>query len=409
MKIKDIFIKNFAGVSEFSCSLSNGINYIVGSNGSGKSTAGVSAIWACLKGIGERGDVWKGKRFRFIGPSSDTAEIEITVADDRGEYKICREISEGGNKLLITASDGRTLDQDWINSFFNEFMISPIEFSRLDPRQQANMLGIDTSSFDREIADIKQESTLLRAKVKSFGDVQIPEEAPSEVDMASLLEERDRILAFNKEQDDVARAIADTKTKKLELQAEERRLMEKLESVRSGISYCDSQLEHAPRVEEKIPLGDIDSKIASATSDQARYMEYQQLLKKVEGLDAAKSELSDSQERLKSKISERADYMASLELPFSNLGIDESGGLLMEGNPLSRPYLSTGELIKVCTLLMASTNPGWKYVYLEDFDLLDDKKAGEVLEFLSERGFQVLAERVSKSPSDGVVVLQDEN
>lgn len=408
MKIQEIFIKNFAGVGEFTCSLSPGVNYITGSNGSGKTTAGVTAIWACLKGVGERGDVLKGKRFRFVGVNDSQANLSVTLSDERGTYVVSREFSDKSQQLKIESSDGRQLDQDWINSFFNEFLISPLAFAQLDGREQAAMMGIDTSEFDDKIEELKEEAKMVRREVKNFGEVVLPEIKPEPVDVSGLLEEKNRIAAFNKEQDD--------------LMAERRRLHELLEQKKSRMGELQRELsklrseiddlvlpkiEATPVPQEKIDSSLIDEKISHASQANAAVVEYESIERKIVEKEAKEMWLSDILEQIKSEYSRKVDYMNKLDLPFSTLTIDDNGGLLMEGKPISKPYLSAGELIKVCTLLMASRMPEWKYVYLEDFDLLDDKKAEEVLSFLSENGFQVVAERVSRQQTNGVAILSD--
>ncbi|HQN00754.1 MAG TPA: hypothetical protein PLL36_06745, partial [Candidatus Hydrogenedentes bacterium] len=127
MKVKSIYMKNFANVKEFSANIGPGINYILGANGSSKSTTGITAIWCCLQGIAEKNingtEVLKGKRGMWVGRYDTDAEVEIVLIDlDGVEYTVNRKILE--NRLEITSSDGRKLDQAFLNSFWNSMMLS---------------------------------------------------------------------------------------------------------------------------------------------------------------------------------------------------------------------------------------------------------------------------------------------
>ena len=69
MKIKSLKLTNFAKFTDFEIEFDGNITRLVGLNGDGKTTVGLNAIWAGIKGISLKckdGQLF-GDRFRFIG------------------------------------------------------------------------------------------------------------------------------------------------------------------------------------------------------------------------------------------------------------------------------------------------------------------------------------------------------
>lgn len=408
MKIKSIYMKNFANFHEFTCNLSQGINYCIGSNGSGKSTTGITAIWSCLKGIAERGtDVMKGRRSMWVGRYGADAEIEIVLTDPEGiEYTVNRKISE--NKLEITSSDGRRLSQEWINGFWNEMMLSPVAFSRISPRDQAKYLGIDTSEFDKKISELKEEAKIHRAMIKAFGEIEIPEKVEA-VDIAELSAKKDAIVKFNQEQSEIRRQFNEMGSKKVGIEMEIARLKAELERKELDLKDLIDKMNAHPIPKSPLFTDEIDQKISEASEVNAKAIAYQQAVEKQMQKEKKEQELSDNKSMQDAEVAKKVAYMQELDLPFSNLSIDDNGGLMMYGRPIQTPHFSTGELIKICTMLLMSQNKdenGLRYVYLENFDLLDDTKSKELLDWMMEENIQVLCERVVSNQPE-VLILQD--
>lgn len=406
MKVKQISMKNFANFGEFTCNLGNGVSYICGGNGAGKSTVGIVAIWACLCGIAERGtEVLKGKRSMWVGKYGNDAEVTIILTDPDGiEYTVNRKISE--NKLEITASDGRKLTQEWINGFWNQMMLSPVAFSRLSPKEQAKYLGIDTSEFDQKISELKDEASYLRRDIKSFGEIEIPERFEP-VDVSQLSKEKDEIIRFNQEQDRIGRGRLELDGRIQSLKQQREELTKRLSEISDSIGLLTNDLMATPIPQEHISTEEIDQKISEASLVNARAVVYEQAIKRQAQKEKKEQELSENKSLQDAEVAKKVAYMRELDLPFSNLSIDESGGLMMDGRPIQTPHFSTGELIKICTMLLMSQNKdGLRYVYLENFDLLDDTKSKELLDWMMEENIQVLCEKVVSGQPE-VLILQD--
>ena len=409
-KIKSIYVKNFANVREFSANIGPGVNYIIAMNGGNKSTLGTTSIIACMKGIAERGDVLKGDRRLFIGAYDDKAVISIVIKDADCEYTVTRKISEKGNELEIVSSDGRKLDQAWLNSFFSSIMLNPMGFTRLSPKEQAITLGIDVSEYDKEIQEIKEEASFLRREVKNFGEIEIPEKVEA-VDVSELNREKNDMIAFNKVQSDRAMAIIQKEEHVRLAENEVERLTQQLQVAQVALDNRKRELRELPEPCKGYDTTEIDQKISEASDSNSKAFAYQAAMKKQLEKDAKQAHLELTLELQHAAEERRVAYMKTLDLPFDNLTINDDGGLLMNGRPLMEPYFSTGERIKYATMLLSSRQKpgGLSYVYLENFDLLDEKNGGDVLDFLLNLDFQVLCERVSRKSGENILILSDEN
>lgn len=413
-KISKIDIHNFAGISSFTANIGEGVNFIVASNGSGKSTIGISAIWACMQGIAEKSSngttPLKGERRLFIGAYDDKAVISIVIKDADCEYTVTRKISEKGNELEIVSSDGRKLDQAWLNGFFSSIMLNPMGFTRLSPKEQAITLGIDVSEYDKEIQEIKDEASFLRREVKNFGEIEVPEKVEA-VDISELNREKDGLVLFNSQQEEKRRAIEQKNEHVALAEKEVERLMQQLQVAQVALDNRKRELRELPEPCEMIPLDEINQKISEASEVNSKAFAYQAALKKQLEKDAKQAQLELTIEIQHAAEERRVAYMKTLDLPFDNLTINDEGGLLMNGRPLMEPYFSTGERIKYATMLLSSRQKpeGLRYVFIEAFDLLDEKNGNDVLEFLLSMDCQILAEKVAKSGENILILSDNEN
>ena len=203
MKIKTLLLKNFAKVSEISVNFDKNITYLIGENASGKTTVGLNGVWFVFKGLAQKGEGLIAERFRFIGPHSKSAKAELTVYDEKEgfEAKISRKLLKNKTELKIEASDGRQLDQAWLDSIFNAFLIDPVGFSRMSGKAQALAFGADTFTFDEKKKEIYQERLLIGRDVERLQGVVDTARNPEKVeavDVAELMAELEKIIGINK-------------------------------------------------------------------------------------------------------------------------------------------------------------------------------------------------------------------
>jgi DNA repair ATPase RecN len=422
MKINSLKLDNFAKYGQVEVSFDENITYLTGVNGSGKSTIGLTGIWFMFQGIAEKASGGNtpviGERFRFIGPSSPTAKGEMVLFDEKknAEIKLIRKLTKSGTELKFEAPEGYNLDQQFLNDLFNVFLIAPKKFIDLSSKQQALALGIDTSSYDIELSKLKQNSTLLNRDMKQFEGLSSSCEPVKEVDVRELNNRKNELLKFNQEQQEKQANIDRMKSGILLLENEvsdiERQIKE-LEDKKAGlvarITTGKDMIKNADYPKPMILTDDIDKQIEDASSINHQAMVYKEWCKNIELKRSKEDEISVNKQKIKEVEDNRLAFIKDMKLPFKNLSIDDDGGLLLDGKPIRTPYFSAGELLKIVPILMASTNPELKYIFLEDWNLLDEDKQNEVEKYLTGQGFQLVIENVWKKAPDGknFILLKD--
>lgn len=464
MKIREISLQNFAKYDQVSVSFDDKITYLVGKNGSGKSTLGITAIWFMFQGIAEKASGGNnpliGERFRFIGNNAATAKGEMTLYDEvKGfEVKVFRKLTKTGSDLSFQGPEGMVLDQKWLTDLFNIFLIAPKRFQELSPKEQARAIGIDTSKFDADLAELKKKFTEINAVFRSYGTLE-PVEKAERVDITALQSKKNDGLynynlrrkeisdglnqqyLANKAKNEQARNEWFEHCKKVDADilafnnlqlANQKRYNDALQALttlvtlgydgQEAVRWVDllkqdvkefttanygTEPTYIPEIPEQANLNDIneDIKVFTANIDQEiqdannanlKAVQYEEYLHKVAARNAKEKELSDNKAAQDKIESDRIAYIKAFDFPFNNLSVGDDGELLLSGKPIKEPYFSTGELLKMIPILISTRNPEFKYVFLQDFNLLDDGKQAEITEYLTGKGFQLVIEYVGQ-------------
>lgn len=406
MKVKTVELDQFKNFSKVSVNFDPNITYLVGKNGAGKSTLGTDAIWFILKGIGEKGDVLKGQRKLFIKEGTSTTGTMV-LTDGINDWTVTRTVTEKGQKLEIKAPDGSSLGQDFIDSFWSDALINPMAFAEMTPKQQAQALGIDTSSFDEELSELKAERTLIGREIKAFGDIPIPEKL-EKVDVSDLLKEKEDILKKNSEIQQVERTKSELSGRVESLDAQIVAMKAKIAAMEESKLSLLKDIASLPPVQEILSYDYIDEKIRTAAVHNAMAIDYENAMTKLAAKEEKKEELGKNLQAQAEVEARKIEYIRSRQLPFGNIAVDEDGGLVLKGRPIKKPHFSTGELLRIVPLLMASKNPEFKYVFIQDWMLMDEEKQGQVVEYLLGQGFQIVIEVVGDKPvGENSIILQD--
>lgn len=408
MKIKNLKLENFAKYSHIEVSFDENVTYLIGNNGAGKTTLGLNAVWFILQGIAEKG--LKGtipliaERFRFIGDEAKSARGEMTLVDSKKgvEIKVIRKLTKDGTQLSFEAPQGMNLDQNWLNDLFNIFLIAPKTFIELDSRKQAEVLGIDTSDYDKKLEELKSEYTFINREIKTFGELKEVEKVEA-IDISLLIAEKNKIIEFNSKQTELAQDIKrnlykmDSYQREAEeLSAQIDMLQNKLLAIQSTIGAGSDYISKLPRPQPEIDTKEIDERIKLVNENNTKVSLYRFYLNEKARYDSKVSALNYNKTRQEETVQSRLEYIRSKQLPFQDLEINEKGELLLSGKPIKEPYFATGELLKVVPILMSSLNPELKYVFIQQFNLLDEYKQKEIEEYLVSKGFQIVAEIVGE-------------
>lgn len=471
MKIKEISLHNFAKYDQVHVSFDENVTYLIGKNGSGKSTIGITAIWFLFQGLAEKASGGNnpliGERFRFIGPKAATARGEMILYDEKtmAEIKVTRKLTKTGTEVSFEGPEGLELGQQWLTNLFNVFLIAPKMFCELSPKDQAKALGIDTKKFDDEIAALKRKYTEINAVYNSYGELPEVEKA-EKVDVVALEAEKEEVRkkmavvyrenqatnkatreaweAKKKEIDVVVReyneGIARTAADRKSLVELKDRLLDydrkfpafddlvdftrlldevanweketpvepkvaadlypaaptNLTDQPDDYTAAEGELVYIKEIPDDTLLREIDQRILNAGKVNEKALLHEQYLEKKAVKDKKKVELAENKAAQAAKEEERVKYVKGFKFPFSNLTVGEDGELLLAGKPIKEPYFSTGEILKVVPILLSTSNPDLKYVFLQDFNLMDEEKQAEIADYLTGKGFQLVVEMVGK-------------
>ncbi len=411
-----------------------------------------------------------GERFRFIGTNGPTALGELVIHDDSigKDIRVIRKLTKAGTELSFSAPAGMALDQAWLNEFFNLFLISPKKFIELSSKAQALALGIDTSKWDIPIAKLKEERTQLNREIKSYDKLEVVlkvDKIPLEELNARSIELRNQLVTKHRENQATNKATREAwenekkdwdlfvnDFNKAQLKIVDRcdkidealiildaagytgnEVFEFFTETRSKILpliyaenfYPDEpvNLEYVPEDYEIIPgkkyyikelpdhteLNAVHQEIMDAGVTNEKALLYDQYLKKLEDKKAKQLEVENNARDIERHTNERLEYIKAFEFPFSKLSVDEEGGLLLDNKPLKPQYFSSGELIRMVPNLISARNPEFKYVFLQEFDLLDEGMQEKVVTELNDKGFQLVIELVGKEklPDKNCILLRN--
>jgi DNA repair ATPase RecN len=469
MKLKSLTLENFAKYDKISVNFDENITYLIGPNGSGKSTLGLEGLWFVMQGIAEKAQKGNnpiiGERFRFIGEKTAFAKGEAVFFDEKTKHEITatRHMTKDAQKLTFFAPPGVNLDQQWLNDIFNIFLISPQAFIDLTSKEQAQALNIDTSTYDKKIADLKADLTILNRELKAFGSPVAPEKA-ERIDVMVMqsekLAEQEKIREKQTVIDAKNKALKDKydsdckdieeETDKFNSEQDERQefintandllnsltemgyngtdvqkwidtlpmpLAKKVDEEENPVYDYPKEPEYLPAADQS-KITEIDKKILDSSHTNEKALAYKTYLETLAKKIKKEGEIDTNKTAQKNAEMDRISYLKSCQLPWDNLTIDEEGRLMLDGRPLKKEYWSKGELLKRVPIIMASTMKRdsdekeyaskLKYVYLEEFNLLDIENQAIVTEYLVKEGFQLVIEYVGeKEVTDkNCIVLQ---
>lgn len=401
MKIKKIELQNFINFNDFEIEFDNDITRLVGANGSGKTSIGLTSILAAFKGIAERGKEGQiiGERYKFIGPNAKSADVAVTIIDteyNNAEIVVRNHITKAANAIVFDAPEGYALDHEKFANILSLAFLSAKNFTSLSSKEQALALGIDTSKFDSEIKAIKDDYTLINRDYRNFGEL-LEVEKVDKVSVSELVKEKELIDNFNKEQDNLQRDLDDARQVFRQLKNEEKDLLEALRIIQEKIKEEIVFMSRMDKPQEKRSTAAITEKIATVESTNDKAAAYETYVSTKAKKDAKNEELTKNRISLTKKEEERLKYIQSFKMPFKNLTVDEDGQLLLKDRPIKPEYFSKGELEVIVAKLHLVMNPELKTRFIDDFELLDEDNQKELLLKLTEAGFQIITAEVGKT------------
>lgn len=421
MKLQKIKLQNFAKFDNFEMEFDGKITRLVGMNGSGKTTVGLTALWAGLKGIAEKGnDQLVGDRYKFIGPSRASADIEITLLDVAADKKVVirNHITAAGNQITFQSEPDYPISNAWVSNLLNVAFLSAKNFSLMTGKQQALALGIDVSEIDAKIREVKEEYTLLNRQLRQVGEIEAAEPA-TPVDVNELLAKRkvlsakqDQVIQKKTEKSRYEQTIksweqniADWRDQIKWLEESISEYQARCEKGRAAIQKLDKELQ---AVDVSKEIEEVEIQLQQAQDTNYRSQQYAAYLQRAAQAEELTVEIQRNRNRLDELQQQRLEWIKAFDFGYDQLSVSEDGELLLDGRRIAEPYFSKGELEIIVAKLYATLEPELRVRFIDDFELLDEGNQKKILDFLFERDFQVITAEVGEqSTKDNVVVLRE--
>jgi len=413
MKIKTIKIKNLGAVQNIAIEFGDKITRLVGVNGSGKSSV-INAVWIAFKGIARGGfPHFIADRFRMIGTDGKSADVELTLLDDdkNAEIKIKRHITKDTNKISFEAPEGYAINESWLTNLLDVSLMSATQFVTLSGQQQALTLGVNTYKYEEEITSLKEEAKLIRRDIKNFGEL-VKVAKIEKVDVGKLVNKRDKILEFNKTQEDKREEaksanllLAKHEGSKKEIEAEIKRLQADLKEVEERIVKGTIYISELPKIEPDKATDEVDLEISQISETNKMAQDYETYIEKKESKDAEEKKLAENVEAQRKVEASKAKYISNHDFGIDGISIDETGCLLCDGKKIKPPYFSTGELEMIVAKLAASMNPDLKVRFIDGFEALDEGNQETLIKGLNDAGFQAIVAEVGNERKSGNTIL----
>ena len=341
------------------------------------------------------------------------------IVADLDELIVTRRFTSKSTYLSVTTKDGEKpkSPQAILDKLCGTLSFDPLEFSRMKPQQQAEVLrelvGLDFVEHDAlrkkmfdERTEVNRTLKALRAQCEGMENYT---DAPAEpVDVAKLVKELDRIdkrnalVAEKKDKLRAAKAnvghreaaIADLARQIEEAKAQ---LAEDIEAVKAAeIDVAGSEPEDRDPVhEDLVNAADTNRQVEANAKRAALIAEVKATAKKADGLTASLDKLDE----------QKAAAIESAKMPVDKLGLEDDV-VTYDGLPLSQA--SSAEQLRVSVSVGLALNPKLAVLLIRDGSLLDEDSLRALAEMAEKANAQVWIERVGDGDETAVIIEDGE-
>lgn len=382
---------------------------ITGPNGSGK-TSCLRALWALLKGKAAAPPVTIRKG----------AEICTLEGDFGAKLKVTRTVTRGddGEELwaLKVVVDGTrrltTKPQAFLDALVGEGLwLDPLDFTRRDPKAQADVLKRLVPGFDfaeaaslraslyAERTDVNRDATRAKAAAQAIVLPDGPE--PAETDVSALIREMEAATRVNTEnaarRERRAQAGRDADAKDEEAE----RLRARASTLEGEASAIRDKVKTAPAIPPDTDLTDLRTRIDGANETAEARRAFRQRREHLTAANEAETKSAELTQRLDSLEADKARAIAKADLPVPGLAFDDSG-VTLNGLPFAQA--STAEKIRAAMAIAMATAGDLKLVMIDEGSELDSKSLSVIEHMVDGTPFVVLICKVDESGERGFVL-----
>ena len=406
-RIIGLQVENFKRISAVSIS-PNGdpVIQITGKNAEGKSSV-IDAIWACV--------CWRAAAGSIPEPirrGQESAKVRI----DLGDLIITRTWKGDKTALQVTTKDGAKYSspQSILDKLVSEIGFDPLEFTRMQPRDQRttlmNLLKIDFSELDQERAEHLKSKATAQAQVtglyQQLRDIpEIPEDVPDQEvsagDIIQQIQDAQGVIYLHQERQ---KKLKEYHSLQQETKEEIERLEEALKEIRLDLEHYISK---AHEVEDRISLMSLpeitplQDQLTNIETLNKQVRQKQQKAAITERLQQAEQTVDQITESIGCIDQDKKDALESAKFPVKGLSFDETG-VLLNGVPFSQA--SSAEQIRVSLAIGITLNPDLRVLLIRDGNALDSTSLGIVSQMAQDADMQVWMERVDESGKVGICI-----
>lgn len=384
--------------------VTNGASVVLnGKNGAGKSSI-LDAIFCALTGK------------RILNPireGESKAEIQVEL-----EKAIVRRIiTEKTNRLEIKSKDGNSAyasPQALLDQILGDLTFDPLKFTRVKPAEQCEILtdlaGIDTDDLAKARDELYYERKACgqirdqrKSQLDAIGEPPKLDHPQEPVSASKLLDEiRDMEKQFNRRRT-IESLITSNDNRICSLH-------DQIKLIRQQITELENKNVEIGNEYDNIP------EITQDQLDQKRQMlqnveDTNRLIREANEYNAVKDAFKradDDYNRLTQAIADidrqRMDMIENAAYPVDGLSVNiETKTVLYNGIPFEN--LSSGQQIKISTVIAMKLNPKLKVILIREGSLLDNESMQAVIDMAEREGYQLWIERVGTG--DVGILIED--
>jgi len=430
MKIVSLIAENVKRLVAIEIRPDGNLVEITGKNGQGK-TSVLDSIWWCLAGAAnvQSQPIRKGQTEARI--RLDLGEIVVTRTFKKRERKKddpdAKAETEVTTSITVENADGARYPspQKLLDSLIGTLTFDPLEFTRADPKAQAETLKRFVPDFnfadnDKAIKEDFDERTIVNRKVKEARSaaavIVVPEGAPAErIDEAALVAELEAAGQHNaaietrkanrqtvaQQIETAAAAASRARARAAELRAEAGRLDDQAAGFDRDAADSQARLDAAGPLPEPIDTAAVRTRIAAAREANAavtRREERDAAIKSAAALEAEAASLTAAIEKRRAAMHAA---IAAAKLPVEGLSLGDDHITL---NDLPFDQASDAEQLRVSIAIAMALNPKLRVIRVRDGSLLDEDALKLVAEMAGGNDYQVWLEKVSSDGKVGFVI-----
>jgi DNA repair exonuclease SbcCD ATPase subunit len=384
----------------------DGVTYITGKNGAGKSCA-IDSIWFALGGKDSLKDTPRPIR---EGAESASATVDL------GSYIVTRSwTSNEKSYLKVENKEGAKYSspQALLDTFRGDLSFDPLQFSRLDAGQQKKtllmLLNIEEklAGLDAKYSEIYSERTYIGRNYKAakaqFEGMEQPPIMPAEAeaDIGKLTQKLEEAIENNQAIGELKQDIEENTERLTGIEEQIKRLQLEKEQIECILENSKKTLSKA----KKIDTQEIQERIAQA-------QEFQRAWERSRDYKAKKAEVVKLEKEVRAKTAElekineaKNDIFKTAKMPIEGLGVTSEG---VTYNELPLSQLALSEQIKVSMHIAIAQNPKLKCIFIRDGSLLDSDSKKYIEKVAKEKDYKIIVEQVDESGKVGVYIEDGE-